>query len=430
MTRNALASAARWLLSGTLVLFLPFAGCNDSDRGFSLQPTGSVAPNARTVPAVHQRLQSSYLYPERVPSDPTAFASVDALLASLNDPFTFEVTAQQLAGFQQGSQAGKGLEVAYLGTFVYVSGVDPGGPAWREGLRRNDLVVRMNQTAIDANTPKATLGALLAGTPLEVEVRRAGTPQTFTVANELFTTVSVEAQSIDADTHYARIGDWPLTSVDPRGPTGELEDLLAAHPTKTRWILDLRWNTGGSVLRASEVVDLFAAAGTIVAFRDRNGASFGTVAAPGHAGEGMQVVVLINGWSASSSELLAAGLRQLSGAELVGQTSFGKGVAQTIFEYAEGGALYVVTHQAEDGAGNTWNDVGLLPDVTVALDPLQLQQGVDSQLQAAISAVNAVLPPVITSGMVAAPAHTRATLAAGGDPDDEAATRARLTRMR
>ncbi len=371
------------LLAGVLAI-----GCGGgvSAQGLSgAPPLGGPLP--RTVGDVHAALSAYYLEPSRVPGDPGAFATVEDLLAALGDPFTFELTPAQVAAVDQGAEAGKGFGIARVGTLVYVSTVDPGGPAWREGLRRNDVLTRVDGVPIDETTTDAALVSALAADPLDLEVTRAGVPFAFRIAAEAFTTVTVEETSLDADTHYVRIDAFPRVSADPRGPPGELEAVLLANPTKSRWVLDLRWNPGGSVGRAAEVVDLFVSGGTIVELTQRDDVlAYAAAASPGHTGEGREVVVLLNSGSASSAEIVASALHELQGAPLVGEESFGKGVAQIPFDYTTGGRLNMVTHRVLGPGGATWHLTGLTPDMAVPLDPDQLLTGVDSQLAAALSA--------------------------------------------
>jgi carboxyl-terminal processing protease len=376
-----------------LVVSLTIAGCqDDSSRSSSNQLN-------RDVPAVTAVLSQYYLYRQNIPPNAQSFATVEDLLAALNDPFTFEVTQQSVVSFDQGQQTGiKGFGVAHLDSIRYVNTIDPGGPAWREGLRRNDIVRTLGSLAVVASTTDAEVSTALSDDPLTIQVERAGQPLTFTIPNESFATVTVEEQSIDQDTHYVRIGSFNLTSVDPRGPTGELETILLQNPSKSRWVIDMRWNGGGSLTRACEISDLFLVQGLIVALTDVNGGSaFDCSALGGQGGESKAVVVLVNGSSASASELVLAALQDLRGVQAVGETTLGKGVAQTLFDYVGGGRLVMVTHQLESATGRAWQGVGIPADVPAVLDPVQLVAGVDSQLQAALTTLATVSPRTVPS---------------------------------
>lgn len=356
-------------------------------------------PLDRTVGDVNEQLQRWYYFRSSLPPDPFVYPSVPALLASLNDPFTFEVTPTGVVAMDRGTiTLSKGFTVAHLDSLVYVNTIDPGGPAWRVGLRRNDIIKGLNQLVVDPTTTPSQVSVALSEDPLVVDVERAGAPLSFVVAGESFTTVTVEEADLDADTHYVRIGSFPQASVDPRGPLGELERILQANPTKSKWVVDLRWNGGGSLGQACEVADLFLTSGTITNLRDVNNNTYFTCAARvGGPGEGKQVVVLLNRSSASASEVIAAALRDRLGAQLVGEVSRGKGVAQTQFDYSWGeGRLLIVTHQVFSPNGVAWHGVGLTPDQAAALDPLLLVAGEDSQLTAARTSLGAgtTAPPV------------------------------------
>src|SRR5690606_18464592 len=115
-------------------------------------------------------------------------------------PFTFELTPAQVAASDQGAEQSKGFTVARLGALIYVATVDPGGPAWAAGLRRNDVITEADGLTVDATTTDDELVTALGADPLELDVSRAGVPFAFTIAAASFTTVTVEEQAIDADT--------------------------------------------------------------------------------------------------------------------------------------------------------------------------------------------------------------------------------------
>jgi carboxyl-terminal processing protease len=343
----------------------------------------------RNVPSVYGLLVGAYLHRNRIPTDASSFASVDDLIRDLNDPFTYERDVNAIANATQGQFTGaKGFSVATVGTQVYVATVDAGGPAYREGLRRNDIVVAIDGQTVDASSTNLTQ---LLGSPTNtLDLRRARQPLSLTITAENFTSISVIDSSIDADTHYVSISAFYAATQDPDGPAGELRRVLAAHPQKARWILDLRWNGGGSVTQACEIADLFAPAATIVELADWTGlVSFSCQSISGDPAESTQVAVLLNGSSASASEVLAAALRDLRSAPLVGEQSYGKGVAQIPYDYADDDRqLVLVTHAVTSPSGRSWNEVGLTPDVATTLDPLQLEAGADSQVLAAVTALN------------------------------------------
>lgn len=404
----------RSALTGLLASFavgIAVTGCAEEKEEKFIPP---FAPLNRTVFDVYNQIQSNYLFRNQIPADPSPFTTVNQLIAALNDPFTFENDPAAVTAFDTGVQpASKGVSIARIGTRVYVNTIDPGGPAWRVGVRRNDVVVSMNSLTIGPATTDTQLSTALAENPLTLNVERATAPQTFVVTAEVFTTQAVEAASIDATTHYARLGGFTQQTVNANGVSGELRAVLQANPSKTRWVIDMRWNGGGSLGRACEVVDLFVGQGTITSIEDfLGGIGFSCSALVGEPGEGRQVVVLLNKSSASASEVVAAAFQDLLGSKVVGDVSFGKGVAQSLFDYNFGvGRLILVTHQVFSPNRRSWNNTGIAPDVAVALDGDQLAAGVDSQLQAAITSLGASASPKPSAnqktGTTASPAPTR-----------------------
>jgi len=376
--------SALWLCLLLLASALTVAGCSE-------RRSSSGTAVYRNVPSVYGLLVSAYLHRNRIPTDPSAFASVEDLIQGLNDPFTHERDVSAIANANQGQFTGaKGFSVAAVATQIYVATVDAGGPAYREGLRRNDIVVAIDGQAVDASS--TNLVQLLAPVTNTLDLRRAGQPLSLTITAENFTSIAVIDSSIDATTHYVSIAAFFAATQDPDGPVGELRAIVAAQPQKTRWIIDLRWNGGGSVSQACEIVDLFAPAGTIVELTDWTGlVSFSCQGITGDAAESVQLALVLNGSSASASEVLAAALRDLRGAQIVGEQSFGKGVAQIPYDYADDTRqLVLVTHAVTSPSGSSCNEVGLTPDAPATLDAALLEAGQDSQVLAAIAALNAM----------------------------------------
>lgn len=377
----------RRILVVTLGLLL--SACNDGRSKYYQTP----ATITRDVPSVYGVMQQYYLHPENLPPE-SQVSSVSSLIAALNDPFTFELSPPQAAQTTNGTNQGAyGLSVAHLSTFIYVNAVDPSGPAWQAGLRRNDVVRQIGTLVLTDTTTDTEIVNALAPQSLTMSVTRGPTPLSFSMTRASFTSTSVEEESIDATTHYTRIDHFVETSVDPRGPTGELEKILQRNTQKTHWVLDLRWNTGGFLDRAAEIADLFIPNGRVLEMRDRTGAvvTF-TDAVPGGPGEGKQLVVLVNALSASSSEVVTAAVRSLNAGKAVGDKTFGKGVSQRVFQYPDGGQLLLVSFQLFDANGSSWHGVGITPDVVQPLDPQKLLDGHDSQLEAALNVLGVPAP--------------------------------------
>ncbi|HZV02882.1 MAG TPA: S41 family peptidase [Planctomycetota bacterium] len=367
-----------------LVSSLALAACSQKRTSVSETP---IAIND-DVSSVYAALQTYYLYPQNIPSNPSQFATVSSLVAALNDPFTFTLTPAQAAQSSQGSFQGLfGLSVAPLGTFIYVATIDPSGPAWAAGLRRNDLILSVDGVAFNASMLTTDIETAFSPSTITVSAFRGpNTTLNLTMTKGNFTTTSVEDESLDTRTHYVRIGEFVNASINPNGPSGELAQILQSNQTQTRWVIDLRWDTGGYLSQAAQIADLFISNGLIVTLKDKNGNAFETFNATGQAPyANYSLVVLVNGDSASSSEVLADSLRVLKGVKIVGTQTFGKGVSQRIFQFPDGGELFMVSFRMLDANNFSWAGTGLTPDDVVQLDPIQLQSGVDSQLQAALA---------------------------------------------
>ncbi|HSQ21857.1 MAG TPA: S41 family peptidase, partial [Coriobacteriia bacterium] len=169
----------------------------------------------------------------------------------------------------------------------------------------------------------------------------------------------------------------------------ELEKLTAEGAEG--FILDLRDNPGGLLSASVDVSSLFIADGVIVRVEDRNG-TLEEHRADGNVITDAPLVVLINGNSASASEIVGGALQDYARATLVGEQSFGKGSVQQIDELSFGGAIKLTIAHYLTPKGQVIDQVGLTPDVIVEMEPeLQMDKATDTQLQKALEVLQAKL---------------------------------------
>jgi carboxyl-terminal processing protease len=149
-------------------------------------------------------------------------------------------------------------------------------------------------------------------------------------------------------------------------------------------ILDLRNNPGGLLRATIDVADEFLDGGVILSERERSGKETSFAANPGGAAVDIPVVVLINRFSASGAEVLAAALQDNGRATVVGETSFGKGTVNVSKDLRDGGELYVSVAKWLTPSGLQIDGVGVRPDITVELSDDDIDNRRDSQLFRAI----------------------------------------------
>lgn len=340
----------------------------------------------RLLAAVHKEIRERYRNP---PTDQELFtAAIQGMLSRLDDPYSAFMAPQtrRQVDFLMDSKEVGGIGVLPRfepGVGVVVQETVPGGPAEKAGIAPDDVILRIDNAATSLLTRQ------------QVYERLQG---------EVDTPVELQVRSPDGAIREVRINRAPLPrprSVSFRMLPGEVRvglvrlftfsDDVAARTREAvqemeqagaqAIVLDLRWNSGGSFSQGVAVADLFLAGGVItVTERRRPGQEEAdrieeTFAASERTVTDLPLVVLVNGMSASSSELAAAALQDNGRAPLVGTTTVGKGRFQEVTSLGQtGGALVLTVGRFLTPNGRDIQQRGILPDQVVALTEEQSQR--------------------------------------------------------
>jgi carboxyl-terminal processing protease len=269
-----------------------------------------------------------------------------------------------------GNYSGVGIEVSVQAGKVLVVAPIEDTPADKAGIRAGDVITGIDGITLDAGNANDVIGRLRGpvGTTVTLTIARPGVlkPLLFELVRSNVRVRSVRSELIEPGYAYVRISQFSeTTGADLRQ---ELEGLGAGatgEPLRGL-VLDLRNNPGGVLDAAVDVSDHFLDSGVIVTARGRSSdANFRHDARSGDVVAGTPVVVVVNGGSASASEIVAGALRDNHRATLVGSRTFGKGSVQTVMPLSGGGAIKLTTSRYYTPAGQSINGEGLLPDVLV-----------------------------------------------------------------
>lgn len=288
--------------------------------------------------------------------------AIAGMLKALGDPASEHLPPAEQAGFLErleGVYGGIGAAMDMQQGRPVVQSVFPGSPAERAGLRAGDAI-----TAVDGNDVQGlALEAVIAlirgapGTAVTLTVMRPGIdrPIVLRVVRELIRLRSVEYRVLEPGVGYLRIAAFQSGTAD------EVRQALAAlrQAGVTGLVLDLRDNLGGYLDQGVEVASLFMGPGPVVRVRDRHGSEF--LSGTGARTPGLQLVVLVNGFTASASEIVAGAIRDYLAGELVGTRTYGKGTVQSLFPLADGGAVKLTTARYLSPLGHDIDGVGLEP---------------------------------------------------------------------
>lgn len=310
------------------------------------------------------------------------------MLGGLGDPYTTYLSPDEINGLDEQLQGGK---FGGIGVFIQQeqkSGaivVDPieGNPAIKAGVHTGDVILAVDgKTTMNLKSDaveRAIRGPI--GTVVSLTLKRAGTNETSTVH---ITRAEIHVPSVRAkvedNIEYVRLADFGSTSADEVRAAfldGKKRDVRG-------YILDLRNNGGGLLDAAVDISSLFIPDGTIVSTIDRAG-DRDVRTARGDAIGTKPLVLLVNRYTASASEITAGAVQDYHAGTLVGEKTFGKGVVQSLYTLPDKGALKITTARYLTPKGRDIHHKGIVPDVTITqrVDLPIIDTAADKQLSAA-----------------------------------------------
>src|SRR5580658_10054427 len=368
--------------------------------GSPARPPGSAAlpwGDARLLAEVIQRVRDNYV--DAVDDHKLMQNAIRGMVEGLDDHSTFlsPDEFEDMKVSTSGAYAGIGVEVVPGKEGVEVVHRMDGSPAQRAGIETGDIIISIDGVAVDPSDLDGAIARMRGpeGSAIRLLVRRTAspTPIEFQVERAHVQLHSVVGEMLTSDIGYLRITSFTDTSA------GELEQLVdkleRAHAQKIKgFVIDLRNNPGGVLDAAAQIADDFLDHGTIVSAEGRaSDAKFRIEAKPGDISNGAKLVLLVNGGSASASEILAAALHDNHRATLIGRRTYGKGSVQTIMPLSDGQALKLTTSRYFTPSGASINGVGIVPD-TVIDGPEQPPADMDLVEDAAVSTLSRRDPQV------------------------------------
>lgn len=342
---------------------------------------------------LEQVVDNYFLFEEDVDTEQMEAGIYKGMLAGLEDPYTTYYTAEEYRAMTEeteGVYCGIGVQVSQnLQTgIITILRVFPGSPAEEAGLKKGDILYKVG--ALDVHDQE--LDTLVSqyirgeeGTFVDLTVMRDGEEVSATVERRMVESVTVESQLLPDKTGYVMVTQFDLVTADQ---FISAVDSLEKQGME-RLVIDLRDNPGGvvdaCVKMAAYLLPEDQYEGTILSTADKNGEGDRYYCQDGQLlfeGNGsnpeypqddgheldMPIAVLINGMSASASEVFAGALRDYGRATLVGTTSFGKGIVQVLLPLDDGSAVKVTIAHYYTPAGHDIHKKGLEPDVEIELE--------------------------------------------------------------
>ncbi len=359
----------------TSVLFIPAASYADIQQDTQAQQPPSLIPEAlplneiRNFSDIFARVKSDYV--EQVSDKELIENAIRGMLSGL-DPHSTYLDPEEYKELKIGTTGqfgGLGIQVGMEDGYVKVISPIDDTPAHRAGIKSGDLIIRLDTKSVKDMTLNEAVRVMRGkpGTTIELSVIRDGKeePIKFKLKRAIIKVRSVKSHMLEPGYAYVRLSTFQ--SKTAKHLAQAIKDLIKKNEKPLNGlILDLRNNPGGVLNAAADVSDLFIDEGKLVYTQGRiDDSHFEFNAKPGDVLEKTPIVVLINGGSASASEIVAGALQDHNRAIIMGQKSFGKGSVQTIQELRNGGAVKFTTARYYTPNGRSIQAQGIDPDIVL-----------------------------------------------------------------
>ncbi|MCL2320514.1 MAG: S41 family peptidase [Oscillospiraceae bacterium] len=322
--------------------------------------------------------------------------AVKGMADSLGDPYTVYMNAQEYSDFNsQSSGQFSGIGVQILANHdinkIVVAAVFKNSPAEGAGVKVNDYIVKVGDVDVDATSSDKAVSLMRGpeGTNVTVTIYREGTGNiTLTMKRAIVTVNTVTSEMISDKVGYITVSMFDAnTSANFKNALNDLKG-----KGMTGLILDLRDNPGGLVDQCVAMASNFIKRGDVVVSTKGKASPEEKLTSAGGNFIGLPMVILMNGNSASASEIFIGAMIDYKLATTVGTKSFGKGIVQTTHSYPDGTALKVTICKYYTPSGNNIQGIGFQPDINVEYPADLLQQtynrDTDPQFQKALETIN------------------------------------------
>ena len=341
---------------------------------------------------IKKAIEKYYLWNEDIDEEKLKTSAIEGYVAGLEDEYTEYIPADKMKEFTEeinGSFIGIGIymiEDKDSGRVLVYYPV-PGSPAEKAGIKAGDLIISVDgkeYTSDDFNIISKYIKGE-EGTNVNLVIERDGENLSFNIVREKIITNPIYTKMIDDNIGYIELPSFDEdTSTEFKNKVGELQEQGAKS-----LIIDLRNNGGGIVDEATKIADYMLEKGDTIITTIDNKENEETTYSTSNPIYTMPIVILVNKNSASASEILVCSMQDNERAKIVGTTTYGKGVIQTLLSLTDGSGLKITTQEYYTPKGNKINKKGIEPDEKIELpDTVKniylVEENDDTQLKKAI----------------------------------------------
>lgn len=348
-----------------------FAVANTEEKNAEEENNTLPLDELRTFTEVFAKVKSDFV--ETIDDRKLIENAIRGMLEGL-DPHSAYLDKESYSELQEGTSGefgGLGIEVGMEDGYVKVISPIDGTPAAKSGIQAGDLIIKLDGKSVRGMSLNEAVDLMRGkpGTDLELSVVREGQekPIDFTITRAIITAQSVRSEILEPGFGYARISSFQThTAEDLRKAVEKLKKEADKKEKLKGLILDLRNNPGGILNAAVGVSDLFLDSGMIVYTEGRIADSkLKFTAKPSDILRDAPIIVLVNGGSASASEIVAGALQDHERAIIMGEQTFGKGSVQTILPMNNEAAVKLTTARYFTPSGRSIQASGIKPDIII-----------------------------------------------------------------
>jgi carboxyl-terminal processing protease len=372
-----------------------FLEANEANKTEGTANAADIADNAEEILEKVNKLEAliDKYYLEEVDQEALADGIYKGVMKSLGDPYSTYYTEEEYKALEESSKgiySGIGATVSQDVTTGVISVVKPfvTGPAYEAGLLPGDILYKVNEEEVTGMDLTEVVSRIKGkeGTNAELIVIREGEsePLEFSIPRRTIEVPTIEYEMLDNKIGYISISEFDEVTAEQF--KSAIEDL--DKQGQKGLVIDVRNNPGGLLDTVVDMLDRMLPEGLIVYTEDKYGIRQEKTS-DGKEEFNKPAVVLINGNSASASEIFAGAMQDYEKATIVGTTSFGKGIVQSIIPLRDGTAVKITVSKYFTPKGQDIHGVGIQPDVTAELDEelrnkVIVEKDKDNQLQKAI----------------------------------------------
>ncbi len=336
-------------------------------------------------------VNENYLNAEKINAQDKVYGAISGLVGSLKDPYSIFFPPKENKKFQedvQGNFGGIGAEIGIKKNQLVVVAPLKDTPAERAGLKAEDMILKINSTSTDGMTVddavKLIRGPENTDVTLMIMREEWEKPKDFKITRGKIIVPTLDLTMKDGNIAYIQLytfnsnADYLFYQAATKALSGGARGI----------ILDLRNNPGGYLEVAVDLGGWFLPKGTLIVKEESRNGNVEVLKASGNAAlVGLPVVVLMNGGSASASEILAGALRDNNVAKLIGEKSFGKGTVQELIPLQDGSTIKLTIAHWVLPSGKILDNGGLDPDIEVKITDDDIKNKKDPQLDKALEVI-------------------------------------------